>query len=110
MNTPSISELERRMRPGAMSRMGFLGFSESLEVVLAQDNQILKALHISCEQIAEALEKILQSVLDQENKLRKENFQEWLKREGQLREGQEPFWDLQEPIFDLYKPNCIPVL
>ncbi len=103
-----ISELERRMRPGAMSRMGFLGFSESLEVVLAQDNQILKALHISCEQIAEALEKILQSVLDQKNKLLEENFQEWLKREGQVREGQEPFWDLQEPIFDLYKPNCIP--
>jgi hypothetical protein len=43
--------------------MGFLGCSESLEVVLAQDNQTLKALHISYEQIAEALEKILQSVL-----------------------------------------------
>ncbi len=63
MNTPSISELESRMRPGAWSEMGFLGCSESLEVVLAQDNQTLKALHISYEQIAEALEKILQSVL-----------------------------------------------
>ncbi len=88
-----ISELERRMRPGAMSRMGFLGFSESLEVVLAQDNQTLKALHISYEQIAEALEKILQSVLDQQNKLLEENFHEWLKREGQIKEGQEPFLD-----------------
>jgi hypothetical protein len=37
--------------------MGFLGCLESLEVVIAQDNQTLKALHISCEQIADALEK-----------------------------------------------------
>ncbi len=57
MNAPSISELERRMRPGAWSQMGFLGCLESLEVVIAQDNQTLKALHISCEQIADALEK-----------------------------------------------------
>jgi hypothetical protein len=87
------------MRPGAWSKMGFLGCSESLELVLAQDNQTLKALHISCEQIAEALEKILQSALDQRNKLLEENSQEWLKREG--REG-------QEPIFDLYQPDYIP--
>lgn len=99
MNTPSISELESRMRPGAWSEMGFLGHLESLEVVLAQDSQTLKALHISCQQIAEALEKILQSVLDQEDKLLKENLQEYWKRQG------------KEPIFDLYLedlPNPIP--
>ncbi len=84
------------MRPGAWSERGFLGDLESLEVVLAQDNQTLKALDISCEQIAEALEKILQSALDQRNKLLEENSQEWLQREG------------QEPIFDLYQPEYIP--
>jgi hypothetical protein len=96
MNTPFISELERKMRPGAWSEMGFLGFLESLEAVLAQDNQTLKALHISYEQVADALEKILQSVLDQQNKLLKENPREWAKREG------------KKFIFDLYQPNCIP--
>ena len=96
MNTPSISELESRMRPGAWSEMGFLGCLESLEVVLDQDNQTLKALDISCEQIAEALEKILQSVLDQRNKLMEENSQEFRQREG------------KEPIFDLYEPDYIP--
>jgi hypothetical protein len=98
MNTPSISELESRMRPGAWSEMGFLGCLESLEVVLDQDNQTLKALHISCEQIADALEKILQSVLDQRKKLLEEKSQEFRKREG------------KEPIFDLYlyQPNYIP--
>lgn len=96
MNTPSISELERRMRPESWSEMGFLGHLESLEVVLAQDNQTLKALDISYEQIAEALEKILQSVLDQRDKLLEENSQEFRQREG------------KEPIFDLYEPDYIP--
>jgi hypothetical protein len=94
MNTPSISELERRMRPGAWSEIGFLGCSELLEVVLAQDNQTLKALHLSYEQIAEALEKILQSVLDQRKKLLEENYQEFRKRE--------------EAVFNLYQPESIP--
>ena len=79
-DVPSISELERRMRPGAYSEKGFLGRSESLEAVIAHDDQALKTLGISHGQIADALERILTSVDDQIAQLHGEGKQAELSR------------------------------
>ncbi len=81
INAPSIPELESRMRPGAYSTAGFLGQTESLETVLTQDRQTLKTLGISYEQIAGALENVLQRVQGQRRKLSIENCREYWKRE-----------------------------
>lgn len=65
----STSLIELRMRPGAYSLGGFLGLTESLESVIAQDRQALSALGISHEQIADELEHLLESVEEQRNLL-----------------------------------------
>ena len=54
----TIAQVEKRMRPGQYSRGGFLGWSESLETILIQDEQTLDNLGITHEQIADTLEKI----------------------------------------------------
>jgi hypothetical protein len=56
---PSVSEIEKRMRPGQWSSGGFLGPHESLESVIAQDAETLKRLRVSCGQIAAALNQVL---------------------------------------------------
>ena len=84
-NTISIPELEKRMHPGAFSRQGFLGSTESLETVIAQDNQTLKAIGISHEQIATAIANVLQRVQDQRHELLMGNYPEYDKREGESR-------------------------
>jgi hypothetical protein len=53
----SIAKMEKRMRPGALSEQGFLGPTESLEAVMAQDDQTLGELGVAQEEIAGALEK-----------------------------------------------------
>jgi hypothetical protein len=65
----SIPELEKRMRPGAYSRGGFLGPTESLEAVLIKDRQTLEEAQVTHGQLANALESVLQSALDQRSKL-----------------------------------------
>ena len=82
-NVPSIPELERRMRPGAYSVMGFLGQTESLETVVAEDSKTLKTLGISHEQLADALEHVLRCVADQRDKLLEGDLPEYRKREGE---------------------------
>jgi hypothetical protein len=62
---PSISELEKKMRPGACSGGGFLGPTESLEAVLEQDSTTLARSGFSHAQIAAALEGVLQTAQDQ---------------------------------------------
>ena len=57
----STSQLERRMRPGAYSQYGFLGVAESLESVLAQDEQTLINLGLTFEKIAGELEKVVRA-------------------------------------------------
>lgn len=52
------------MRPGVWSKGGFLGRSESLEAVLAEDRQTLKALGLTYQQLADALEAVLSRALD----------------------------------------------
>jgi hypothetical protein len=43
----TVVEVERRMRPGAWSRVGFLGPEERLEDVLAADTRTLERLGLS---------------------------------------------------------------
>lgn len=81
----SIPELESRMRPGAYSRQGFLGRTELFETVVAQDSQTLRILGISHEQIADAIENVLQHVADQRDKLLEDNYPEYRKRESESR-------------------------
>jgi hypothetical protein len=64
-----IQELEHRMRPGQYSQGGFLGPNESLEVVIAQDEQALARLGISHDQVANTLETIIENVHEQEKAL-----------------------------------------
>lgn len=47
----TIEELEERMRPGKDSEMGFLGKDESLQAVLAEDNEYIHAQGVSHQQI-----------------------------------------------------------
>ncbi len=53
------------MRPGSLSDVGFLGPNESLEAVIAKDKLTLEELGLSHEQIANALDRVLGSVLKQ---------------------------------------------
>lgn len=60
---PDRAELEARMRPGALSRTGFLGPDESLEVVLARDAETMARLGVSFEELANRLEALLDKAL-----------------------------------------------
>jgi hypothetical protein len=82
------------MRPGASSEKGFLGQTESLETVVAQDSQTLGTLGISHDQISDALEHVLQCVQDQRHRLLSGNFPEYRKSKAD--------------IPDLYHPESIP--
>lgn len=61
--TPDIKELESRMRPGRLSQGGFLGINERLTEVLTCDDQTLQALHITYEELANSLERLLRAAL-----------------------------------------------
>lgn len=105
-NHLSIAELEERMRPGAYSPQGFLGTTESLELVVQRDEEILKTLEVSHEAIASVLEEILQAVQNERTRLlqfrqRGEKVHEYAKRteEYRTREANLP---------DLYHPASIP--
>jgi hypothetical protein len=90
----SIPELEERMRPGAMSHEGFLGPTESLDAVLARDRRTLEEAQVTYDQVADALERVLQLALDQEDDLRNQEYSELVK----------PY----VPIPDLLRPESIP--
>lgn len=89
----SISELERRMRPGAYSG-GFLGPTESLEAVLTRDRHTLEEAQVTYDQGADALGRVMQSALDQEEDLRNQEHSDFVKR--------------YVPIPDLLRPESIP--
>jgi hypothetical protein len=67
--TLTIEELENRMRPGQYSQGGFLGLNESLENVVSQDEQTLVKFGINHEQISSTLERIIETVHEQEKTL-----------------------------------------
>jgi hypothetical protein len=77
----TIQELEKRMRPGAYSIGGFLGPDESLEAVIERDNHALDMLGVAHQQVALALEQVLQSVNEMRDRLFKENSAEYWRRE-----------------------------
>jgi hypothetical protein len=56
---PELDEIESRMRPGAFSRVGFLGPDESLTAVIESDRAEMNRLGLTPEQIAEALERLI---------------------------------------------------
>ncbi len=60
----TTTELESRMRPGAWSDGGFLGPTESLESVMAQDAKALTSYGVSYEQIADTLEILLDAAIE----------------------------------------------
>lgn len=57
------------MRPGQYSQGGFLGLNESLEAVIAQDEQTLAKLGFNHEKIANTLERLIETVHEQEKAL-----------------------------------------
>jgi len=65
-NIVPIHELETRMRPGAYSTGGFLGVAESLELIINQDEQTLKGLGITFENLASKLGKIIKATWQME--------------------------------------------
>jgi len=60
MKKISIEELENRMRPGQFSEKGFLGPSERLMDVLETDEKRLKELGVTYEELADALQRIIE--------------------------------------------------
>lgn len=91
----SLAELETSMRPARNPRGVFLGRTESLEAVIAQDRQMLRTLGISHEQIASALESALQSTDAQVAHL---------KREGRTAELSER----ESALFPRIRPGRLP--
>lgn len=59
--TPDLSEIERRMRPGAWSTHGFLLTNTSLEEVLANDAGTLASLGIAAKQVGQGLAELLEA-------------------------------------------------
>jgi hypothetical protein len=56
---PSEAEIEARMRPGALSKTGFLGPDERLAEVIAADFQTLRTLDLDYAQIGASLDALL---------------------------------------------------
>lgn len=75
-NMLTTEQLENRMRPGQSSQGGFLGVNESLEAVIAQDEQVLARLGTTHEQIATILEKMIVRVHEQRNLLSSDEYLE----------------------------------
>jgi hypothetical protein len=63
-----VSELERRMRPGAFSERGFLSEEESLASVLEEDSKILESVGLEFEQLGDRLEELIRSALSTRNR------------------------------------------
>jgi hypothetical protein len=59
--TPSLAEVEARMRPGAYSQSGFLTEGDRLEPVLTADGVFLERLGLKPDTLAEPLNRLLSS-------------------------------------------------
>jgi hypothetical protein len=66
-----ILELEKRMRPGALSVGGFLGQNGSLEAILRLDAEVLTLLGVTHGRVAGTLERVIRSGLETEARLYK---------------------------------------
>ena len=65
LNYYQPTELELKMKPGALSKQGFLGRDECLHEVLHSDKVTLLSFNLSYQQIADGLEALLRKALDQ---------------------------------------------
>jgi hypothetical protein len=92
-----IGALEAQMRPGAASRAGFLGNSDRLIDVVTRDDETLRILGVTHEQIADRLESIVQQAW-REDELSK-RFEELLDAEPSF---SSPHNALVEGCFCLY--------
>lgn len=61
---PTRGEVERRMRPGAFSSLGFLGPDEDLDTVLNEDDVAVRRLGLHHDQLANALEMLIRPAAD----------------------------------------------
>lgn len=67
-STQQIEELEAKMLPGKLSDSGFLAPGESLAKVISDDNETLKRLGITHQQIADRLQGIIGKANNPENR------------------------------------------
>jgi hypothetical protein len=58
-SAPGVDELEKRMRPGAVSRVGFLGPHETLGAVMAADEAALHQIGVTIGVLASELEALI---------------------------------------------------
>jgi hypothetical protein len=65
---PNLEEVEARMRPGEFSQRGFLGPHERLGDILAQDAETIRQLGVTCEMIAERLQRLIERALTSQGK------------------------------------------
>jgi hypothetical protein len=78
---PSIEEVEARMRPGVFSQGGFLGPDEVLRDVIAGDEEVIRALGVTCEWIGERLEELISLTLEPgKNRATSQDFKVLLER------------------------------
>ncbi|MGZ4411765.1 MAG: hypothetical protein ACXVY8_06480 [Gaiellaceae bacterium] len=68
MATPSLAEVEARMRPGVYSQAGFLNEGERLEEVLAADAAVLVGLELEPDSLAAPLDRLISAA--EANRLR----------------------------------------
>jgi hypothetical protein len=59
-----IHELEARMRPGALSLVGFLGWDESLRDIMAADELAMQRIGVTFEALAAALESLIAAAIN----------------------------------------------
>ena len=59
LDIDDIDRLQARMRPGALSVRGFLGPNESLNAVLAADDQAMQQAGVTFESLAMAIEALI---------------------------------------------------
>jgi hypothetical protein len=58
-----VERIEKRMRPGSISRAGFLGKDERLADVLREDRETLARLGLNAREIADGLNSLLKPVV-----------------------------------------------
>ena len=63
LSAAEIGRIEQRMRPGTLSRGGFLGPGERLIDVLEKDRRTLERLGLEAPEVAEALASVLEPIL-----------------------------------------------
>jgi hypothetical protein len=61
---PTRREVERRMRPGAFSSLGFLGPNEELSTVLRSDDRAVQRLGLHHDGLADALERLIRPAVE----------------------------------------------